>query len=272
MRGRVLVVAGSDSGGGAGIQADIKSITALDGFAMTAVTALTAQDTRGVHGVLPVPPEFVRQQIVTVLTDLGADAIKTGMLHDEPVLEAVCDELAPCARRIPIVVDPVMVAKGGHRLLNDGAIAAVKRRLLVLAAVVTPNVPEAEVLTGMRIADETAMRHAAEAMLTFGVPAVLMKGGHLPGNEVVDLLVTGAGVQAFRSPRIASSHTHGTGCTLASAVATGLAQGMSLFDSVARARAYVRAAIRSAPGFGTGHGPINHAVTVDPARIASLTA
>jgi hydroxymethylpyrimidine/phosphomethylpyrimidine kinase len=272
MRGRVLVVAGSDSGGGAGIQADIKTITALDAYAMTAITALTAQDTQGVHAVYPVPPAFVAQQMESVLADIGADAVKIGMLHNEAVMDVVCDVLAPTARHIPIVLDPVMIAKGGRHLLDEDAVAALKRRLFILAAVVTPNVPEAEVLSGMTIYDVPSMRHAAEAMLTLGVPAVLLKGGHLPGAEVVDLLATEAGVEEFRSPRIASRHTHGTGCTLASAVATGLAQGMSLRDSVARARAYVRLAIQSAPGFGSGHGPINHAVTIDQARLAALGA
>jgi hydroxymethylpyrimidine/phosphomethylpyrimidine kinase len=270
MLGRVLVVAGSDSSGGAGIQADIKTIMALDAYAMTAITALTAQDTQGVHAVYPVPPEFIRQQMVSALSDIGADAIKIGMLHNEAVMNAVCDVLEPYARRIPIVLDPVMVAKGGHHLLDESAVATLKRRLLIITTVLTPNVPEAEVLSGMSIHDEESMRHAAEVMRTLGAPAVLMKGGHLPGAEVVDLLATEAGVEAFRSPRIATKHTHGTGCTLASAIAAGLAQHLSLRDSVVRARAYVHAAIYSAPGFGTGHGPINHAVTIDPARVASL--
>ena len=270
MRGRVLIVAGSDSGGGAGIQADIKAVTALAGFAMTAVTALTAQDTLGVHAVHPVPPAFLRLQMECVLADLGADAIKTGMLGDAATVELVASVLAEHARGIPVVVDPVMVAKGGASLLSADAVAHVKRVLLPLAALLTPNLPEAEILAGMAIPDEAAMHHAAEALLTLGVPAVLLKGGHLPGEEGVDLLATTEGTLAFRAPRIASRHTHGTGCTLASAAAAGLAQGMGLRDAVARARAYVRAAIAAAPGYGAGHGPLNHAVTVDPARLAAL--
>jgi hydroxymethylpyrimidine/phosphomethylpyrimidine kinase len=263
----VLIIAGSDSGGGAGIQADIKAVTALAGFAMTAITALTAQNTLGVHGVLPVPPDFLRLQIRCVLSDLGADAIKTGMLGDAATVELVAAELDEHAAGIPLVVDPVMVAKGGASLLADDAVAHIKRVLLPLAALVTPNLPEAEILAGMAIPDEAAMRHAAEALLSLGVPAVLLKGGHLPGDEVVDLLATADGIVSFRAPRIATRHTHGTGCTLASATAAGLAQGMSLHDAVARARAYVRAAIAAAPGFGAGHGPLNHAVTVDLEKI-----
>jgi hydroxymethylpyrimidine/phosphomethylpyrimidine kinase len=269
MKGRVLAVAGSDSGGGAGIQADIKTITALGGFAMTAVTALTAQDTLGVHAVHVVPPDFVRLQMARVLDDLGADAIKTGMLVDAAIIDTVCTVLERHPG-IPVVVDPVLVAKGGHALLDPAAVGQMVRRLLPLAALLTPNVPEAEILGGMAIADCAAMRDAALALLTLGVPAVLLKGGHLPGDEVVDVLATEDGVLEFRRPRIASAHTHGTGCTLSSAIAVGLAQGMKMDAAVARARGYVQAAIAAAPGFGAGHGPLNHAVTVDQARIDRL--
>ncbi|MBN8875818.1 MAG: bifunctional hydroxymethylpyrimidine kinase/phosphomethylpyrimidine kinase [Rhodospirillales bacterium] len=267
MRGRVLIVAGSDSGGGAGIQADIKAVTAMAGFAMTAITALTAQNTLGVHGVHLVPPDFLRQQIEVVLTDLGADAIKTGMLGDATTIETVAAALERWAPEAPLVLDPVMVAKGGHKLLADEAVATLRRRLLPKARVITPNLPEAEVLAGMPIGSVTEMQLAAEALLALGVPAVLLKGGHLPGDEVVDLLATPDGVTRFAAPRIATRHTHGTGCTLASALAAGLAQGMSLHDAVARARLYVRAAIAAAPGFGGGHGPLDHAVTVEVGRI-----
>ncbi|WP_135469086.1 bifunctional hydroxymethylpyrimidine kinase/phosphomethylpyrimidine kinase [Crenalkalicoccus roseus] len=269
-RGRVLIVAGSDSGGGAGIQADLKAVTALGGYAATAITALTAQDTTGVHGVMAVPPDFIRQQIRVVLRDIGADAVKTGMLHDGPTIEAVCDEIAAGAPGVPLVADPVMVAKGGHRLLQAEAVETLKRRLLPLAALITPNLPEAEVLAGMEIRDRDAMRHAAAALLTLGVPAVLLKGGHLEGPTVVDLLATEAGIETFEGPRIETRHTHGTGCTLASAIAAGLAQGMALREAVARARAYVRAALAAAPGLGRGHGPLGHAVTLDPARLEAL--
>jgi len=270
LRGRVLVVAGSDSGGGAGIQADIKAITALGAYATTAITALTAQDTLRVHGIHPVPPSFVRAQMVAVLSDIGADAIKTGMLGDAQTIEAVAGVLAAQNPKPPLVLDPVMIAKGGTRLLPEDALATLKRVLLPHASLLTPNVPEAEELAGMEIVDIASMHHAAEAMLTLGVPAVLLKGGHLPGDEVVDLLATEAGTQTFASPRIATRHTHGTGCTLASAIAAGLAQGLDLIDAVRRARAFVHAAIATAPGFGAGHGPLNHAITVDPSRIAAL--
>lgn len=264
MKGRVLIIAGSDSGGGAGIQADLKAVTALGAFGMTAITALTAQNTLGVHGVLPVPLDFLRQQIAVVLDDLGADALKTGMLADSATIDAVCDEITARAPGLPLVADPVMVAKGGHPLLVPEAAETLKRRLLPIAAVLTPNLPEAEALCGFAIQDVGAMHQAAKALLAFGPKAVLLKGGHLPGDEVVDLLATGARIEIFRDRRIATRHTHGTGCTLASAVAAGLAQGLSLRDSVIRARAYVRAAIAAAPGFGAGHGPLNHAVTCDP--------
>ena len=259
MKGRVLIIAGSDSGGGAGIQADIKSVTAMGAYAATAITALTAQNTLGVHGIEAVSTAFLRQQIAVVLSDIGADAIKTGMLHDVPTIEAVCDDL-PAG--VPLVADPVMVAKGGHRLLVDAAIATLRERLLPLAAILTPNIPEAEVLAGIAIPDEAAMHRAAEALLRLGARAVLLKGGHMTGGILVDLLVTPEGTTRYESARIDTRHTHGTGCTLASALAAGLAQGMALEPAVARARGYVRAAILAAPGYGAGHGPLDHSVTL----------
>jgi hydroxymethylpyrimidine/phosphomethylpyrimidine kinase len=262
MRGRVLIVAGSDSGGGAGIQADIKAVTALNGYAATALTALTAQDTHTVHAVHEVPVAFLRRQIEVVLDDIGADAIKTGMLHRREVLETVAAVLAEKAAGVPLVVDPVMVAKGGASLLDDDTRTALRDSLLSQAAVLTPNIPEAEILAGMTIGGEADMVTAGKRLLELGPGAVLMKGGHMEGGEVVDLLVTAAGVERFASPRIDSRHTHGTGCTLASAIATGLAQGMDLVAAVVRARDYVQEAIRTAPGYGGGHGPLNHAHTV----------
>lgn len=261
-QGRVLIIAGSDSGGGAGIQADIKTVTALGGYAATAITALTAQNTMGVHGIHEVPPAFVGQQIEVVLGDIGADAIKTGMLHRTDVLGAVTTALSRAAPDVPLVVDPVMVAKGGASLLDEDARAVVRDRLIPRATVLTPNIPEAEILAGMTIGDETAMAAAGEKLLALGPRAVLMKGGHLPGEEVFDLLLTDAGIERFTSPRIESRHTHGTGCTLASALACGLAQGLPVGEAVERARGYVLQAILSAPGFGQGHGPLNHGHTV----------
>ena len=258
MRGRVLIIAGSDSGGGAGIQADIKTVSLLDGYAATAITALTAQNTEGVFGILPVPPDFIRRQIEVVLDDIGADAIKTGMLHDAPVIETIAATVLERAMGIPLVVDPVMVAKGGARLIDPGAIDALKQLLIARADVITPNLPEAEVLTGRTITNAADMRAAGEALLALGCRAVLVKGGHLSGETVSDVLVTRGGERVWESPRIATRHTHGTGCTLASAIATGLAQGLAIESAVDRARSYVQRAIASAPGLGRGNGPLDH--------------
>jgi hydroxymethylpyrimidine/phosphomethylpyrimidine kinase len=257
---RILVVAGSDSGGGAGIQADIKTITMLGGFAMTAVTALTAQNTLGVEEVLPIEARFVALQMRAVLTDIGADAIKTGMLGSARVVEAVADMCESLAFGVPLIVDPVMVAKGGARLLDKSAHDALVLRLLPLASLVTPNVPEAEVLTGMTIKTTRDLERAADALLALGPSAVLMKGGHLEGDTVVDVLRTADGADhRFEGPRIVSRSTHGTGCTLASGIAAGVAEGLTLHGAVARARAYVVQAIRLAPGLGKGHGPLEFA-------------
>ncbi len=256
---RVLVVAGSDSGGGAGVQADIKTIMALGGYAATALTALTAQNTLGVQGVMPVPADFVQQQMRSVLDDIGADAVKTGMLGTAAVVNAVAAVLR--GRGLPLVLDPVMVAKGGARLLDDDAVAALVGNLLPLAAVLTPNVPEAEALLGQAIPDHAAALAAAQDLLALGLPAVLLKGGHLQGAAVLDILATRDGVEVIESPRIGTRHTHGTGCTLASAISVGLADGLPLREAVRRAGAYVHAAILAAPGLGGGHGPLGHGIT-----------
>jgi len=260
--GRVLIIAGSDSGGGAGIQADIKTVTALGGYAATAITALTAQDTVTVHAVMAVPPEFVAEQIRVVLQDIGADAIKTGMLNSPGVIAAVVAALDRYAPGLPLVVDPVMVAKGGARLLQPDAEAALIEQLIPRATVITPNLPEAEALIGRRIPDAAAMPAAARALLALHPRAVLLKGGHLDGDELVDLLVEADRTERYVSRRLHVTSTHGTGCTLASAIATGLALGRSLQDSVEIARGYVRRAIETAPGFGAGHGPLNHGHTL----------
>lgn len=259
MHGRVLIIAGSDSGGGAGIQADIKTVTALGGYGATAITALTAQNTRGVARVLPVQADFVREQIQQVLTDIGADCIKTGMLHSAPVIETVADLLEHLATPVPAVIDPVMVAKSGTKLLDREAVTLLKQRLLSRATLVTPNLPEAETLTGLAIRSPAAMQQAAETLLAFGPAAVLLKGGHLPGNSLYDLLLTRHDQESLPSQRLPTRHTHGTGCTLASAIAAGLAQGQALPEAVQRAHAYVQEAIRTAPGYGQGQGPLNHA-------------
>jgi len=263
MQGRVLIIAGSDSGGGAGIQADIKAVTALNGFAMTAITALTAQNTLGVHAVHEVPEAFITRQIEVVLEDLGADVIKLGMLHRASVIHAVADALARLAPDVPLVLDPVMVAKGGHALLEADAMAAMKDRLIPMARLITPNVPEAEALTGAKIENVEDLGGVGDKLTRLGADAVLVKGGHMAGPTVTDVLWQGAArPDVFESPRIDTQHTHGTGCTLASAIACGLAQGLGLTAAVKRARAYVHKAIATAPGFGHGHGPLNHAHTV----------
>jgi hydroxymethylpyrimidine/phosphomethylpyrimidine kinase len=262
INGRVLIIAGSDSGGGAGIQADIKAVSALGAYAMTAITALTAQNTLGVHGVFPIPTDFIHQQIAVVLDDLGADCIKTGMLHDVAVIETVVAALESHAPGVPLVVDPVMVAKGGASLLVDEAVETLRTKLVPRATVLTPNVPEAEALTGRTIAGDRDMDAAGEALLALGPQAVLLKGGHMEGDKIRDRLVTATGIRNFENPRIETQHTHGTGCTLASSIAAGLAQGLALEEAVARAESYLHQAIRTAPGFGGGHGPVNHLHTV----------
>lgn len=257
LQGRVLVIAGSDSGGGAGIQADIKTITVLGGYAATAITAVTVQNTLGVTGVHPIPLEIIAAQARAVLDDIGADAIKTGMLGDVGVVETVAAALAH-AGTIPAVVDPVMVAKGGASLLDKAAIGAVKSLMIPRAALLTPNAPEAAALTGLAVETTDDLRRAGEALLAMGARAVLMKGGHVAGERVVDVLMTAAGETSFEGERIDTRHTHGTGCTLASACATGLAQGLPLEQAVARAWNYVHEAMLRAPGLGGGHGPLDH--------------
>lgn len=264
MPARVLIVAGSDSGGGAGIQADLKTVIALGGYGMTAITALTAQNTEGVFGVHAPPPEFITQQMQLVLDDIGADCIKIGMLHSVAVIEAVADALEAHAHGVPVVLDPVMVAKGGAPLLEADAIDAYRERMPRLATVMTPNLPEAGALADLTIETTADQDRAIDAIRKLGAEAVLLKGGHLEGDSVRDLLIEQAAVTAFVSSRIETRHTHGTGCTLASAIATGIASGLSLKDAVERGIAYVREAIRSAPGLGRGHGPLNHGHTVAP--------
>lgn len=255
--GRVLILAGSDSGGGAGIQADIKTVTALGGYAATAITAITVQNTLGVQLAVRLHHELIAAQAKAVLDDIGADAFKTGMLGGRKGVEAVAYVLE-AHPDIPAVIDPVMIAKGGQALLSNKAVSAVIGRLIPRADLLTPNAPEAAALTGIEVADLDGQRRAGEALLQAGAKAVLLKGGHVPGKTVVDLLLTPRGETLLEGPRIDTRHTHGTGCTLASACATGLAQGLTLEQAVARAWAYVAEAIRRAPGLGGGHGPLDH--------------
>jgi hydroxymethylpyrimidine/phosphomethylpyrimidine kinase len=254
---RVLTIAGSDSGGGAGIEADIKTITALGGYACTAITAVTAQNTLGVAGVHTLPGAFVRLAIETVLADIGVDAVKLGMLANEEIIRAVASALPD---GVPIVLDPVMVATSGAVLLEDGAIAAMIAALLPRATLVTPNLPEAAKLTGLDEATPDAQIAAGRRLLAMGAKAALIKGGHGTGDMLTDYLVTADAVDEITLPRLHTRHTHGTGCTMASAIATGLAQGMDVNAATRRARDYLQAAIAAAPGFGAGHGPVNHLV------------
>ncbi len=255
---RVLIIAGSDSGGGAGIQADIKAVTLLGGHAMTAITAITAQDTRGVHGVWPVPLDGVLAQIRVTLADIGADAIKTGMLATAPLVEAIAETLSEAAPGIARIIDPVMVATSGDRLVDQKAAGAIRAELVPRARLVTPNAPEAEVLTGKPVENLDGQRRAAERLLELGAHGALVKGGHIGGAIIHDVLQTTTGEWIFDSPRIETKATHGTGCTLASAIAALIAQGVSLPQAVERARDYLQGAIRHARGYGAGHGPVHH--------------
>lgn len=263
-KGRVLIIAGSDSGGGAGIQADIKTVTALGGYAMTAITAITVQNTLGVSNVHAPPPEIVREQIDAVMSDLGADVWKLGMLGSAAHARAVCAAyyaaIDAYGSAPPIVLDPVMVAKGGAALLAEDAVAVIRDDMLPMAYIVTPNAPEAEALTGVEVKDLDGQKRAADILVgKLGAFAALVKGGHVAGSTVRDVLYTRDGLQrVFESPRIETRATHGTGCTLASAIAAHLALGHDLEPAVEKARAYLMEAIRRAPGLGRGHQPLGH--------------
>jgi len=255
---RALTIAGSDSGGGAGIQADLKTFMAFGVHGMSAITALTAQNTVGVQGIFEVSPEFVRKQIESVMTDIGTDAAKTGMLSNAGIVRTVAEAIRTF--RIPnLVVDPVMVAKSGDPLLAEDARQAIRDELLPLATVITPNVFEAEALLGRRIADLDAMRDAARELTKFGCRWVVIKGGSLDiGSRAVDVVCDGGKPILLTSPRFESRNTQGTGCTFASAIAAGLARGTGPLDAIRRAKEYITEAIRSGPPIGSGHGPPNH--------------
>ncbi len=256
--GRVLIIAGSDSGGGAGIQADLKAVTMLGGYAMTAITAITAQDTTGVHGVWPVAPEAVTAQMQACLNDIGADAIKTGMLGSAPLLDQVAETLDRFAKDTPRIIDPVMIATSGDRLVDEKAVSAIASVMIPGAVLVTPNAPEAEILTGKSVDGINGQRRAAEALLERGAKGALVKGGHVPGKTIHDVLQTEDGEWIFESERIETSSTHGTGCTLASACAALIAQGQGVPSAVDAARDYLHEAIKQAPGLGKGYGPVAH--------------
>jgi len=251
----VLIIAGSDSGGGAGIQADLKTVSALGVFGMTAITALTAQNSTGVLGVVEIPAEFVAQQIEVCVADIGCDAVKTGMLANAAIIEAVAATLRRHQLR-PLVVDPVMIAKSGASLLHADAVAVLRAKLLPLATVLTPNLHEASALLGREVKTLGQMREAARALRELGPKNVVVKGGHLEGTAT-DLLFDGEEFVEFRGERIDTKNTHGTGCIFASAIAAGLAQGESVREAVAQAKQFVTAAIRAGLALGRGHGPAN---------------
>jgi hydroxymethylpyrimidine/phosphomethylpyrimidine kinase len=257
---RVLIIAGSDSGGGAGIQGDIKTLSYQGAYASTALTALTAQNTLGVQAIFPVSAVFVAQQIESVLSDIGADAIKTGMLHRADIIQTIAE--LHTRYPLPLVLDPVMIAKGGAPLLEADAQQALRQLLLPRATLITPNIPEAEALTGLRIHTIQEMEQAAHHMCAMGAKAVLIKGGHAETPIVTDVLITAEGSWRFAQPRQDTRHTHGTGCALASATAGGIARGLGLPEAVQQAQSYVAEAIRTAPKFGAGHGPLNHMLTL----------
>jgi hydroxymethylpyrimidine/phosphomethylpyrimidine kinase len=258
---RLLIIAGSDSSAGAGIQADLKTAFAFGVYAQTAITAVTVQNTLGVTGAHVVPPDVVRDQIIACLSDIGADAIKTGMLGSAAMVKMVADTLAEHAADIPLVVDPVMVAKGGAPLIGEDAIAALKERLLPLATLITPNLPEAEVLMGFVPDLPSDAARVVDWMKAENVSALLLKGGHaISGGAVFDTLFEPPMVTTRAMAAIETPHTHGTGCTLATAIACGLAGGLPLTQSVQEAQDYVQRAIAAAPGLGRGHGPLGHKV------------
>ena len=252
-----LTIAGSDSGGGAGIQADLKTFAAHGVYGLCAITAITAQNTIGVIAWEALSADLVTAQIEAVVDDLGVGAVKTGMLANAAIVEAVAAAVA--SLELPqLVVDPVMIAKGGDRLLEQDAVNAIRTELLPQAHVVTPNIPEAEVLAGMAVRSLDEMREAGRRILQLGPRVVLVKGGHLSGPESIDVVCTKSGEEELRGVRIQTQHTHGTGCTLASAIAANLARGIGDIEAVRAAREYVEGAIRNAPGIGKGHGPLNH--------------
>jgi len=252
-----LTIAGSDSGGGAGIQADLKTFAALGVYGTSAITAVTAQNTLGVQAWQALPVELVVAQITSVVDDIGADAVKVGMLANAAIIRAVAETIRD--RQLPrVVVDPVMVAKGGARLIEEDAVQALRTVLFPLADVVTPNIPEAEALTGRRVTSLDDMRDAARRILDLGPRVVLVKGGHLEGAESIDVACTRDDVIELRGARIATRSTHGTGCTMSSAIAAHLARGLRVPEALREARAYLEGALLNAPAIGTGHGPLNH--------------
>ena len=259
IRSKILIIAGSDSSGGAGIQADIKTVTALGSYAMTAITAITAQNTKGVEKIIPIPAETVQKQIAMILDDIGADGIKIGMLQNASIIKCVYNILKKYKLK-NVVLDPVMVAKGGTKLINNNSIKYLKKLILPLSNLVTPNIPEAEVLTGYSISNKEDMIKAAKKILNMGSKNVLLKGGHLKSKMICDILATKKEIKVFSKRKIKTKNTHGTGCTLSSALTTCLSQKKNILKSCKISLNYVNHAITYAPGYGKGYGPLNHLV------------
>tara|TARA_B100001123_G_scaffold208815_1_gene236357 strand:- start:4777 stop:5589 length:813 start_codon:yes stop_codon:yes gene_type:complete len=258
-RSKVLIIAGSDSSGGAGIQADIKTVTALGSYATTAVTAVTAQNTKGVKKIVSIPTEIFQKQIIMILEDIGAHAVKIGMLHNTDIIKSVYKILKKYKSK-NVVLDPVMIAKSGAKLISNSSIKYLKKLLLPLCTLVTPNIPEAEVLTGYSISTKEDMIKAAKKILSMGSKNVLLKGGHLKNKMIFDILVTKKNVKIYSKRKIKTKNTHGTGCTLSSALATCLSQRKNIFEACKFSLNYVDQAIIHAPNYGKGFGPLNHLV------------
>ena len=262
---KVLIIAGSDSSGGAGIQADIKTITALGSYAMTAITAITAQNTTGVKSIIPVPPKEISNQILFTAKDINPDAIKIGMLHSTKVIESVINSLKIIKVK-RIVLDPVMVTKGGTKLIDDNAIKLLKNKLIKIVTLITPNIPEAEILTNTKIKCKEDMIFAAYKLIEIGASNVLIKGGHLMSKKVQDIFVSKSEIKIFNSKRYKTKNTHGTGCTLSSAITTFLSCGKPIKKSCELGINYVNSGIKTNPKYGKGHGPINHLHTINIER------
>ena len=263
----VLVIAGSDPSGGAGIQADLKTLTSFGVYGMTAITALTEQNTRGVSGIFEIPIDFVTKQINCCLSDIGADAIKIGMMHNAELIEGVYEALNHNKiiddKRIKIILDPVMVAKGGHRLLKSNAVDALKYFIKNTNPILTPNIPEAEILTGMKIKNLDDMKTAGEKIIKLGANYVVLKGGHMNTPVMSDLLIGEEVIDQIKTKKLETNNTHGTGCTMASALAAGLAKSLDIKEAFQKAHFYVYQAILTSPKFGKGHGPINHSFNIN---------
>ena len=266
IKSKILIIAGSDSSGGAGIQADIKTVTALGSYAMTVVTAVTAQNTSGVKAVTPIPTRIVKKQLTMALDDIGANGIKIGMLHNLKIIKCVHKTLKKYKIK-NVVLDPVMIAKGGAKLINNNSIKYLKKLLLPLCDIVTPNIPEAEILTGYDIFNKEDMIKAAKKILNMGPKSVLLKGGHLQNKMIFDILVTKKRLRVFSKKKIKTKNTHGTGCTLSSALATCLSQKKDIFKSCQVSLKYVNNAIVSAPKYGKGFGPLNHLTSFNLKKI-----